>query len=94
MNEDAFCDDHDEDGEFYSREGAYNEPLILADIACIGFRWAGNLVECAAKAVETTAGAIHAVANCVGMHANYQRHQARFARTAGAAIEQITGGDS
>lgn len=87
MNEDSF----DDDGPMFERPGAYNEPLIWGDVACIGIRWVANLATCIEQAFETTSGALHAVANCVGMDANYRRHQARFAREVGATIDDLTG---
>lgn len=89
MNEDAYDDDADDATAPFERPGAYAEPLIWGDVACIGLRWVANLVSCAEQALCTTAGAIHAVANCVGMDANYKRHQARFAREVGASIEKL-----
>ena len=82
MNDDAF--DDDDETPLYAQEGAYAEEFVAADVLCIGLRWLGNCV-------GTTAGAIHAVGNVVGMHANYQRSRRRFAASVGATIEQITG---
>lgn len=93
MNEEDFCD-HDDDQAPFERPGAHVEPFVLGDVICIGIRWLANLATCAEQALETTSGALHAVANCVGMDANYKRHQRRFAREVGASIEKIIGGDS
>jgi len=79
----------EDDGSLYDRAGAYAEPIIIADIICIGFRWMSNVVTCLEEAVGTTAGALNAVANVVGMHANHQRHQRRFAREVGHTIERL-----
>jgi hypothetical protein len=87
-------DDFDDDAPMFERPGAYAEPIIWGDLLCIGLRWAANLVTCVEQAVETTSGALHAVANCVGMDANYRRHQKRFEREVGASIEKITGDPS
>ena len=92
MNDEDF--DHDDcEQPAWNQDGAYSESFLWADVACIGLRWVANLAQCAAQAVETTAGALHAVANCVGMDANYRRQRQDFARSVGASIEQITGGN-
>lgn len=91
MNDEDFEDD---DSPMFERPGSYAEPLIWGDVACIGIRWLANLATCLEQAIETTSGALHAVANCVGMDANYKRHQKRFAREVGASIEKITGDPS
>lgn len=87
MSQDAFEDDNT--SAPFDRPGALLEPFLLTDVACIGLRWVANVVACAGEMVETTAGAINAVSNCVGMHANYQRRERQWARSVGATIERL-----
>jgi hypothetical protein len=91
VNQDDFEDD---ETPMFLQPGAHAEPLIWGDVACIGIRWVANVATCIEEVFSTTSGALHAVANCVGMDANYRRHQARFAREVGASIESITGPSS
>lgn len=98
MNEDEYEDDDCEETEYvaevaaWNQDGVHSESFLWNDLACIGVRWVANLVTCATGALETTAGALHGVANVIGMDANYRRGQRDFARSVGASIEKITGG--
>jgi hypothetical protein len=75
----------------FEQPGVHTEKFLWADVACIGVRWLASLVTCAEEAASTTSGALHAVANCIGMDANYRRERQEFAASMGMVIEQITG---
>lgn len=73
----------------HEREGVHVEPIIVADLAVLGIRWASNVLTCLGGVVETTAEAVAYLSNIAAAHANYRREQRRFAREVGQDIERL-----
>lgn len=84
-------DDDDDDNILCPHEmtGINVDPILVADLAVLGIRWAANVLALVAQGVETTAEAVAYLSNIAASHANYRRERRRFAREVGQTIERL-----